>query len=163
MAEKQFSTFYLDENLFGINILMVSEINRNTDITPVEHAPDFVRGLINLRGQIITVLDLGVKLGLAAREITSKSRIIVLKTSTELSLKHVESSLVQEASIDLVGLLVDNIGDMVGADEKAITKPPANMSSFNEKFITGVISLENRLVALLNVGRLLKMEAAAAV
>ena len=79
MGVKQFVTFRLDNRLLGIDILKVREINRVLDITPVQHAPGYVRGLVNLRGQTITVFDLGTRLGLPPRGITGCSHNIILK------------------------------------------------------------------------------------
>ena len=156
MAERQYSTFLLGKDLFGLDILLVREINRNLAITPVEQAPDFVSGLLNLRGQIVTVVDLGVKLGLEKRVLGSESRVIVLKTAQELSAKHVDDRLLAAAQVDLLGLLVDGVSDMVTADDKAVEPPPANTGNVADKFLTGVIKLEHGLVGVLDIGRILK-------
>jgi chemotaxis signal transduction protein len=68
----------------GINILFLREINRHIDLTPVDLAPSYVCGLMNLRGQIVTVIDLGVRLGLPPRKITAETGCIVLKSFKEL-------------------------------------------------------------------------------
>ena len=84
MENRQFITFYLGEDLFGLDILLVREINRHLELTRVDRTPEFVRGLMNLRGQIVTVLDLGIRLGIGARAIERESSCIVLKTRGEL-------------------------------------------------------------------------------
>ncbi|MFP5213899.1 MAG: chemotaxis protein CheW, partial [Acidobacteriota bacterium] len=93
MNTKQFVTFRINGSLLGLDVLTVREINRVLDLTPVPHAPDYVRGLINLRGRTVTVFDLGVRLGQPASAITEESHNVVLKH-------------------DSVGLLVDAIGDV---------------------------------------------------
>jgi purine-binding chemotaxis protein CheW len=157
MAEKQFTTFKLGEDLFGIDILLVREINRSLHITPVEQAPEFVTGLLNLRGQIITVIDLGVRLGLEKSEIMSSSRCIVLKTAHELANRHMSDDVVKSASADQVGFLVDSVADMVSVSEGEIASPPANLGQVSDKFLTGVVKLEHGLVGLLDVGRILQI------
>ncbi len=158
MAEKQFTTFFLGRELFGINILLVREINRKFDITPVEHAPDFVSGLMNLRGQIVTVLDLGARLGLAKREITACSRCIVLKNISQVSVSEAGRGQLQSASTDLVGLLVDGIGDIATVEDSKIEPPPANVGQVSEKYLTGVAKTEEVLVGILDVEKILKIK-----
>ncbi len=134
---KLFVTFRIDEYLLGIDILKVREINRVLDITYVQHAREYIRGLINLRGQTVTVFDLGIRLGLKIRKITEASHNIVLKA-------------------DLVGLLVDSIGDVVEAREEEIEQPPANVGGITGKFIEGVVKLEDELLILLSVEKILE-------
>lgn len=134
---KQYVTFKVDEDLFGIDVLMVREVNRVLDITPVPKAPPYVRGLVNLRGQTVTVFDLGICLGLAPRTITEASHNVVLKQ-------------------DLVGLLVDSIGNMVQCSELDIEPPPANSGSLKNKLIEGVMKLDRELLVILGTKRLLE-------
>ena len=127
MALKQFASFYIDKNLFGVDVRLIREINRNLDITKVDSAPVFVRGLLNLRGQIVTVVDVGVRMGLREKdEGKDNCRCIVLKTSEELAAKRGEDDSVEDTSRDLVALYVDAIGDMVTFEEKEIEPSPAN-------------------------------------
>jgi purine-binding chemotaxis protein CheW len=156
MALKQFATFYIRENLFGVDIRLIREINRNIDITPVDGAPDFVRGLLNLRGQIVTVIDVGVRMGLRAMEDRKDNcRSIVLKTSDELSGKYDESQVVENTSRDLVALYVDGIGDMVTLDEKEIEPPPANIGELEGKYIHGIARTEKDFLIVLKMSELL--------
>ena len=149
---KQFATFRLDEQLFGIEVLFVREINQQMDITPVQQAPDHVRGLINLRGQIITIFDLGVRLGLKPREITGNSHSVILKTEEELGpIRQREGREDLRSSSDPVGLLVDTIGDVVEEDETEIEPPPANVGDVDGKFLSGVVKLEKDLLVLLDI------------
>ena len=82
---KQYATFRLDDHLFGIDVLLVREINQYMVITPVPLAVPSIRGLINLRGQIVTVVDLGVLIGLEPRNIGKETHSLVLKTHDDLS------------------------------------------------------------------------------
>ncbi len=159
MASKQFASFYIGENLFGIDIRLIREINRNIEITPVDRAPKFVRGLLNLRGQIVTVIDLGVRIGLVDKDDDRKDgRCIVLKTSEELSQKRSEDPTLEDTARDLVALYVDDIGDMVTIDEKEIESPPANIGEVEGEFFSGVAKLDKELLVILKVAELLKIE-----
>jgi purine-binding chemotaxis protein CheW len=137
MAAKQFVTFRIEGDLLGIDVLRVREINRMLDITLVPKAPDYVRGLVNLRGQIVTVFDLGIRLGLPRREITEQTHNVILKHHA-------------------VGLLVDLIGNIVQCDELEVERCPANAGSIDEKFIEGVVKLEDELLVVLRTGKLLE-------
>lgn len=155
MPANQYATFSISDHLFGINVLLVREINPNTDITPVDLAPDFVRGLMNLRGQIVTVIDPAVRLGMGERKITERSRCIVLKTSAELQERESDAALVQESVTDHVGILVDAIGDMVSADEHEIEPPPANIGEVDGKYMHGVLKMEHKLMIALRTKEIL--------
>ncbi len=140
MKSRQFVTFGIDDYLLGIDILKVREINRVLDITPVQHARTYVRGLINLRGQTVTVFDLGRRLGLALRKIAEESHNIILKN-------------------DAVGLLVDSIRDVVVAQDDEIEQPPANVGGIEGKFIEGIVKLEKDLLLILSAEKILEYKA----
>ncbi|MBD3419186.1 MAG: chemotaxis protein CheW [Chitinivibrionales bacterium] len=154
---RQFATFYLGEGLFGIDVLLVREINRNLEITDVDPSPDFVVGLMNLRGQIVSVADLGVRLGLERRIIGKATCCIVLKTDEELQRLRDEGLLSENTSKDIVGLVVDKIGDMITVDDRNIEPPPANMNGVDGKFLGGVVKLDAELMATLKVAEILAM------
>jgi purine-binding chemotaxis protein CheW len=155
----QYSTFRLGDRLFGLDLMMIREINRILDITPVPHAKAHLRGLINLRGQIVTILDLGVRLGLPRQDIFDSSHNIILKTSAELASVRQDGKGVQYVtSTDLVGFLVDAIGDVVEADEATIEPPSANVSEAEGGFLSGVIKTEAGLLVLLDIHEVLFSE-----
>lgn len=151
----QFSTFRLGDRLFGLDLMMIREINRILDITPVPHAKEHIRGLINLRGQIVTILDLGVRLGLPSREVSDESHNIILKTNAELAAANQSSQKHFATSADLVGFLVDAIGDVVEADDAAIEPPSANVSEAESQFLSGVIKTDMGLLVLLDIKEVL--------
>lgn len=157
MAEKQFTTFYLGESLFGIDVLQVREINRDMNFTFVDRAPEYVSGLLNLRGQIVTVFDLGVKLGLGARVITDKTRCIVLKDNHELQKYRDAGIEIDNTSDDLVGILIDELVDMVDVEELDIEAPPANVNGVDSKYINGVIKLDHTLLVTLKTSSILSV------
>ncbi|MBN1981776.1 MAG: chemotaxis protein CheW [Chitinivibrionales bacterium] len=152
---RQFASFLLGESLFGIDVLLIREINQNIDITPVNPSPEFLLGLMNLRGQIVAVTDLGIRLGLKKREITAQSCCIVLKTTKELDRILNEGLIAETTSNDTIGLLVDKIGDMTSIDDMYIERPPANINGVDGKYLGGVIKLEHELLATLKIKEIL--------
>jgi purine-binding chemotaxis protein CheW len=159
----QYSTFRLGDRLFGLDLMLIREINRILDITPVPHARGHIRGLINLRGQIVTILDLGVRLGLERQEVADSSHNVILKTHADLAAAHREGggahaaggAQAGAASNDLVGFLVDAIGDVVEADENSIEPPSANVSEAEGRFLSGVIKTDSGLLVLLDLHEVL--------
>ena len=155
----QYATFRLDERLFGQTIPMVREIIRCYAITPVPHAKPHIRGLINLRGQVVTILDLAVRLGMPRREIQETSHIIILKTNGELaSMQSRGEGHGLQTSADVVGFLVDSIGDVVEADEASIEPPSANVSESEGHFLSGVLKSDIGLLVLLDIPEVLNGE-----
>ncbi|NCC50998.1 MAG: hypothetical protein EOM20_07250 [Spartobacteria bacterium] len=155
MAEKHFITFYLGDDYFGIDILLVRESYRNTDVTQVALAPDYVRGLLNLRGQVVTVLDLGVRLNIGKRHLTENSNIIILKTNDELARLETDDPLTDSTTPDLVGLLVDRIGDVITVDESEIEPSPGHAGRVEGRFLSGVIKLPESLLVTLQMEEVL--------
>lgn len=155
---RQFASFYLGENLFGIDVLLVREINQHVDITEVDPSPDFIIGLMNLRGQIVAITDLGVKLGIKEEADKKRTNCIVLKTDSELEHLNEEGLNVGKTSKDMIGLMVDKIGDMVTIDEEDIENPPANVNGIDGKYLNGVIKLEGQLLVTLKMQEILAME-----
>lgn len=159
MPTKSFVSFQLNRQLFGIDIDLVREINRHLDTTPVPHAPDYVRGLINLRGQIITVLDLKRRLGLAYSENTDSAHNIILKSDSELGHHSEENTEDDEriplTSSDKASFWVDEIGDVLTLDSEEIDAPPANIGTLDGKYLSGVVKLDKTLMGILSVSKIL--------
>jgi purine-binding chemotaxis protein CheW len=145
----QYASFRLGEHLFGIDLLRIREIDRIVDLTPVPGARDHVRGLINLRGQIVTVLDLGVRLGLPRRELGPTSHAIILKTRADLAAQGGLDS--AGAASDPAGFLVDAIGDVAEAGPAAIEPPSANVGEAEARFLSGVVRTDAGLMVLLDL------------
>jgi purine-binding chemotaxis protein CheW len=134
-------TFYVGDALCGMDILKVQEINKLMEMTKVPQAPDYMVGILNLRGQIVTIIDLGQKLGLGNVVISNESRNIIINAPGE----H-------------VGLLVTRISDVVMADPDKIEPAPANMSGIQGLFFTGVYKTENKLIGILDIKEVLRIE-----
>jgi purine-binding chemotaxis protein CheW len=155
MPAKTFVSFKLNGQLFGIDIRVVREINRHLDLTLVPLAPELVRGVVNLRGQIVTVLDLKTQLGLAQSVISEISHNIILKTDSDYA--HIANAGIEEGENlslqDRTSFLVDEIGDVVTVDNGDIEPPPANIGDIDGRFLSGVIKLDNTLMGIISVAR----------
>jgi purine-binding chemotaxis protein CheW len=132
----QLVTFYLDGEFFGIQVGRVQEILLAQQMTPVPNSSDEVVGLINLRGQIVTAIDLRKVLGLAAPEKIENQTNVIIRF--------------QDGSDSL---LVDRIGDVLEVAASKIEPPPSSMKGIDRKHVEGVCKLENTLLVLLDVDR----------
>lgn len=153
--KRQFATFRLGDALFGIDVLLIDEINRQLDMVPVAGAPEFVLGLINRRGQIITVIDPGAKIGTGDWPITPESRCIVLKTSRMISRFRDQGMLDDDTNPDMVGLLVSRVEDMITVEDSGIDPTPANIADGAGRYTTGVVRLGSELLNVLRVSEVL--------
>jgi len=157
MEQNKYATFYIGEALFGIDILLVREINRNIDITPVDLAHESIRGLINLRGQLVTIFDLGTLIGLGKTEITESTCSIVLKTRSEIHDPSVSESVREAIGDEMSGFIVDRIGDIVSAETTQFEAPPASVSGIQRESIDKVVKLKSELLVILNIATLFAM------
>ncbi|MHB8764651.1 MAG: chemotaxis protein CheW [Deferrisomatales bacterium] len=134
----QLVTFHVGAEEFGVDILHVREINRMMEITRVPHAPEFVEGVVNLRGQVIPVVDLRKRFGLAAVAHDKNTRIVVVELTDKV-----------------VGFLVDSVSEVLRVPASLIEPPPPIVGSVDSKYIEGVVRLEDRLMILLDLQWLL--------
>jgi purine-binding chemotaxis protein CheW len=154
-GERRFCTFYLGEECYGIDILAVREINRQVD-PPARGAPGSVRGLMNLRGQIVTVIDPAVKLGYPARELKKSTRLVILKTNADLA----SLGLSRLATNDeLAGLWVDRISDVITVSEDQIAPAPPDQSGKNDHLLAAVVQLKDQVIRLVDPSALLGQDA----
>jgi len=137
----ELATFYIGDALYGIDILNIQEINRNMDITWVPQAKEYVKGVLNLRGQIVTIIDLGKKLGLSPASMEKENRNIIINSQDEY-----------------IGFLVDQISDVLPADPSRIEPAPANISGVQGKYFKGVFKTESSLIGILDIDSVLSDE-----
>ena len=161
MQTQSFVTFYLDNQLYGLDIWLIREINKYTDISPVPHAKPHLKGLINLRGQIVTVIDLKHRLGIGNSQLLPTSHNVILKSNTELQgLAAQQTASGETLSIpDKVGLFVDDISDVIAVNREEIDAPPANLKQVDSKYLLGVVKLPGMLLSILNAREVLQYEA----
>jgi purine-binding chemotaxis protein CheW len=134
LDEQQFVAFRLGSEEYGISILQVQEIKRMTDITRVPYTPPYVKGVINLRGSVLPVIDLKIRLNLPSQECNENTRIIIVK--------------LEEYS---VGMIVDEVSEVLWLPADQIEPSPSFVGTVEAEYIRGVGKLEDRLLILLNM------------
>jgi len=140
-ATEHLATFFLDREEYGIDVRQVQEIRRMSEITSVPRAPEFVRGVINLRGRILPVLDLKRKLGLGEVGPGRATRIVVVRVGERL-----------------LGLLVDGASQVLKVAVSRVEPPPEEVVEKGGDYIRGVAKLDDRLIILVDLERLLAHE-----
>lgn len=140
-TDLQLATFYVGELLLSLPIEFVQEINRNLELTEVPHAPEHVRGVINLRGDVATVIDLRRILGFDPAVVSSHSRNLIVRAGDES-----------------IGLWVDRIADIISISSDSISPSPANVSGADGRFFKGVYRTESEIVVILDVDEVLSVE-----
>lgn len=134
----QYATFHIDDQYFGIEVLRVQEVVRHLEMTPVPMAPDVVKGLINLRGQIVTAVDMRLRLGLKPRENGAAPMNMVVRSED-----------------GAVSLLVDEIGDVLQVGAESYEPAPDSISRAMRGMVRGVHKLDGRLLLVLNTDQVL--------
>lgn len=140
-ASEHLATFYMDKEEYGVDVRLVQEIIRITEITQVPRAPEFIRGVINLRGRIIPVVDLKRKLGLGRFEPSRQARIVVVRLRERL-----------------IGLLVDAASQVLKIPVAAIESAPEEAVEIDASAVRGVAKLQDRLIILIDLARVLALE-----
>lgn len=135
-APLQLCTFSVDGLLFGIDVMNVQEVIRHQEMTPVPLAPAAVRGLINLRGQIVTAIDMRTRLGLAPDVANASPVNVVIDTDQ-----------------GVMSLLVDDIGEVLEVEREIFETAPEMMNAAFRELVPGVFKLEERLLLLLDVAK----------
>lgn len=131
-------TFKIGEELFGANVSKILSILELTKITRIPRTPDFIRGVINLRGAVLPIIDIRLKFGLTQTEFTSNTCILVLEID-------MDSVTVK------IGALVDSVQEVLELEESDILPPPNIGTKYKSDFIEGMFKLENSFVVLLNM------------
>lgn len=137
----QWVTFQLEEETYGINVMQVREVLRYTEIAPVPGAPDYVLGIINLRGNVVTVIDTRSRFGLMPGDVTDNTRIIVIEAETQV-----------------IGILVDSVAEVVYLKTSEIDTTPSVGTDESAKFIQGVSNRSGELLILVDLNKLLSDE-----
>ena len=140
-AVLQWVTFRLANETYGINVMQVQEVLRFSDIAPVPGAPPYVLGIINLRGNVVTVIDTCQRFGLPPIEITDNTRIVIIETNQQV-----------------IGILVDAVAEVVYLKQSEIESTPNVGNEESAKFIQGVSHREDELLILVDLNKLLGEE-----
>ena len=134
----QLVTFRIGEEEFGVDILAVQEIIRMMQITMVPRAPEFIEGVINLRGTVIPVINMRTSFNKPALDQDSNTRIVVMELENKI-----------------VGFLVDGVSEVLRIPESTVEDPPPVVAGIGSEYIRGIGKLDNRLLILLNLDNLL--------
>ncbi|GIC78030.1 MULTISPECIES: chemotaxis protein CheW [unclassified Moritella] len=134
----QWVTFKLENEVYGVNVMQVQEVLRYTEIAPVPGAPNYVIGIINLRGNVVTVIDTRVRFGLMPSEVSENSRIVII-----------------EAEKQVIGILVDGVAEVVYLRSSEIDMAPNVGTDESAKFIQGVSNREGELLILVDLNKFL--------
>jgi purine-binding chemotaxis protein CheW len=154
---RQLVTFRIDEDLFGFDIRIIKEVYPYTDFTAVPLAPDKIRGLINIRGQIVLVIEIAVLFDRPPRMITPSSQLVIIKTRQELEqMSDMGDRLPEGAWSDKpVAFVVDGIGDVLAIDGTEIDRVPPHIPEKIAAYLEGVVHVEDELLILLDAQQLL--------
>lgn len=134
----QWVTFRLDSETYGINVMQVQEVLRHTEIAPVPGAPVYVLGIINLRGNVVTVIDTRQRFGLQSAPVTEQTRIVII-----------------EADRQVVGILVDSVAEVVYLRQSEIETAPNVGTDESAKFIQGVCNKNDELLILVDLEKMM--------
>jgi purine-binding chemotaxis protein CheW len=134
----QLVSFNIGDEEFGVDILKVQEINRMLDVTRVPNAPEYVDGVINLRGKVIPIIDLRRRFGMERKEHDKNTRIVVVELSGKV-----------------VGFVVDAVSEVLRIPKSVTEPPPPIVAGIDADYITAVGKLEDRLLILLDLEKVL--------
>jgi purine-binding chemotaxis protein CheW len=137
----QWVTFRLDNETYGVNVMQVQEVLRMTEIAPVPGAPGYVLGIINLRGNVVTVIDTRKRFGLEPREVDDATRIVITEIEQQV-----------------IGMLVDAVAEVVDVRMSEIETAPNVGNDESSRFIQGVSSREGELLILVDLNKLLSAD-----
>jgi len=134
----QRGTFRLGDEIYGINVMQIREVLRHSEITPVPGAPSYVLGIINLRGNVVTVIDTRKRFGLAPGDIDDQSRIVIVEVDSQV-----------------IGMLVDSVADVTYLKQSEIETTPNVGNEETSKFIQGVCNKNSELLILIELERMI--------
>lgn len=137
----QLVSFKIGDAEFGVDILKVQEINKMMELTIVPNTPPFIEGVVNLRGRIIPVINLRSRLGLKPKEYNSETRIIVVELEDKT-----------------IGFIVDEVKEVLRIPKSITEQPPEIVSGVDAEYITAIGKLEDRLLILLELDKILTIE-----
>jgi purine-binding chemotaxis protein CheW len=142
---QQYLTFMLGPEIFAVNILNIKEIIEYGQLTEVPQMPNFIRGVINLRGAVVPVIDMAARFGKASSDITRKTCVVIVEVN-------------QDNEQYVVGMLVDAVNEVLDIPAHQVEPPPAFGANIQSNFIAGMGKVNEKFVIILNVDRVLSMD-----
>lgn len=150
-ADVQFVSFYIGDSLYGLDIRLVKEVNTNTDITRIPLSKPHIRGLVNIRGQIVLVIDSSVLFSGQPHTISADSNLVILKTAADIDQMAIEDPADKQKLPDKpVALLVDRIGNVITVPKTIIEKTPQHMNAERARFIKCVVKTDSFFLIVLD-------------
>ena len=143
MGSRQLVVFAIGEEDFGINIEYVNIIEKMLEIFKIPNTPDYIEGLVNLRGKVHTVINLRKRFKMPSPEFTENTKIIMANTSDSI-----------------IGIIVDEVKKIIKVDDSECEAPPKTLSNLKDKYLSGVIKSEDKVIMVLDVDKLLSAEEA---
>jgi purine-binding chemotaxis protein CheW len=144
-ADNEYLSFAIDSQYYGIDLLSVREIRAWTEVTHLPNTPDFVRGIINLRGTVVPIYDLRVRLG-GGRTTPSRMHVVIVVVAVN----------------GTFGLLVDSVSDILSIDRRDLQGVPETNMAVGDRFLSAIVAREERMVSIIDLDRLVSGETAAA-
>lgn len=141
MANRQFVIFNIENEQFGIEIAQVSIIEKFLEIFKIPNTPDYIEGLINLRGKVHTVYNLRKRFNMTPKAFDENTKIIIVNASSSLA-----------------GLIVDSVQEIVRIDDDRIEAAPKALTGLKNRFISGIAKIDDKVVLLLNLDEVLAAE-----
>ncbi|NLE25970.1 MAG: purine-binding chemotaxis protein CheW [Clostridiaceae bacterium] len=138
MAIQQLVKFYIADEAFGISIKQIFQILKPQEVFKVPNTPPFIEGLINLRGKVMTVFNLRKRFNLPDKENDEDTKILVIRMDEYL-----------------LGFTVDSVSEIVRVQEEDIVETPPTLTNFDKRFLSGVAKVEEKLILLLNLEKIL--------
>ena len=135
---QEFLTFTLGKEEYGIEILKVQEIRSYEVVTTVANAPEFIKGVVNLRGTIVPIVDMRIKFNLGEVDYTQFTVVIILNVAGRV-----------------VGMVVDSVSDVISLTSSQIRPPPNFSSTFDVRYITGLGTVDQRMLILVDIEKLM--------
>lgn len=143
--QQQFLTFLLGGEPYAISILVIKEIIEYGNLTSVPLMPDFIRGVLNLRGQVVPVIDLAARFGRAQSETARRTCIVIIEMDNDGEKQD-------------VGVIVDSVSEVMDIGVDAIQQAPAFGARIRADFISGMVEIDGRFIIILNVDRVLSLD-----
>ena len=141
MATRQLVIFNVNDEEFGIDIEQVNIIEKPMEIFKIPNTPDFVEGLVNLRGKVHTVFNMRKRFNMPLKEFDESAKIIMVNTD-----------------VGTVGIVVDGVKEIIKVEDKDIENTPKTLASMKRKYICGIAKVENRIIFLLDLDVVLSMD-----
>ncbi len=141
MATRQLVVFSVNDEEFGVDVSQVNIIERRMDIFKVPNTPEYVEGLVNLRGKVYTVFNMRKRFGIPAKDFDDNTKIIMVNIDSTV-----------------VGLIVDGVNEIVKVEDQDIEAAPAVLEDARRKFINSIAKVGNRIIMLLNLENILVLE-----